>query len=310
MLKEYQKVYLNAVFNSFAPEYADKDSFGDEDISPETKSFLRGVLDHYYKDDETTAQRLRENADNPEIAQALRNSSVNYSMINKLYNLESYFKNEQYDGPATDVKMILGSFKVDRIDGGGYQVTDVYDFANNENFFKESLPGVADFLDNLGIETDNNLFEVIGGGVQSFKEDSSYPLARSIAEYLMPEGSDNSMLVNFTVPAKDEVMDLVLPEPRPDLELAEADDYKFPNVPFTEERKGMFDEFMNFIFPPAQASTISDSNSAYSYATGRANAKAEDFAKFQELEMDDPMVQEVYRNQYNDDMNAYRSTLK
>jgi hypothetical protein len=127
-----------------------------------------------------------------------------------------------------------------------------------KTFFKESLPGVADFLDNLGIETDNNLFEVIGGGVQSFKEDSSYPLARSIAEYLMPEGSDNSMLINFTVPAEDEVMDLVLPEPRPDLELAEADDYKFPNVPFTEERKGMFDEFMNFIFPPAQASTLQE----------------------------------------------------
>ena len=31
-----------------------------------------------------------------------------------------------------------------------------------------------------------------------------------------------------------------------------------PNLPFTEERKGMFDEFMNFIFPPAQASTLEE----------------------------------------------------
>lgn len=262
MLKEYQSVYLKAVFNSLVPEFMDKDNFGDDDVSPELKGFLRGVLDHYYKDDDVTAQRLKENANDPEIVQALRNNQVNYTMINKLYNLESYFKDQKYDGPATDVKMILGTFKVDRMDGGGYRITDKYDFANNANYFQENMPGMASFLEEQGVDIDNSFLQVLGGGVESIKQGSEYPISRSIAEYLMPDKGDgkNTLLVDFTVPAEDKVEELMLPEPRPDLELANADDYKFPNLPFTEERKGMFDQFMSFIFPPAQASTLDTPN--------------------------------------------------
>ena len=160
-MKEFQAAFLKSFLNSLRPEFMDSDKFDDTSMSPETKRTIGRIADYFYSSDEVTAKRKRQFANDPEILKGLSNSQVNYAMVNKLLNLDSYFKDEEYQGAGTDIKMILGSFKVNRLDDGGFRITDIYDFSNNNDFFRKNFPAVTEYLDEIGVEVDNNAFEVI-----------------------------------------------------------------------------------------------------------------------------------------------------
>ena len=234
----------------------DSDRFDDESLSPEFKATIRKVADYYYKSDAVTKQRKKQYQNNPLVLQGLQNGQINYEMVNTLLGLDSYFDNPEYQGKGTDIKMILGTFKVDRTDDGGYRVTDIYDFENNNNYFKKALPSVAEMFDDMGINYDNNMIEVMTTAVGSIKH-GAYPFARSLAEMFMPDGKTpeegGATLVDFTISPKDEVINIPLPIQRPDEVMLNAEAYRFPTDPMDSDRKNFLDKMLNFIFPKAEA---------------------------------------------------------
>tara|TARA_A100000171_G_C2120138_1_gene140285 strand:- start:271 stop:1215 length:945 start_codon:yes stop_codon:yes gene_type:complete len=260
-MEEYKSVFIKSLINSILPEFMDSDRFDDESLSPEFKGTIRKIADHYYKSDAVTEQRKKQYKSEPDIVEGLSNGQINYSMVNKFLGLDSYFQNPEYQGKGTDIKMILGTFKVNRTDDGGYRVTDIYDFSNNNNYFRKVLPSVADLFDDMGINYDNNMFEVMAGGAGSIKY-GAYPLARSLAEIFMPDTKPpeegGATLVDFTIPPEDEVVDIPLPIQRPDEVMLTAEAYRFPTDPMDSDRKNFLDKMLNFIFPEAEAGTIND----------------------------------------------------
>jgi len=259
-MKEFQTAFLKSFLNSLRPEFMDSDKFDDTSMSPETKRVIARIADYFYSSDEVTAKREKEFANNPEILEGMSNGQVNYAMVNKLLNLDSYFKDEEYQGAGTDIKMILGSFKVNRLDDGGYRITDIYDFSNNNDFFRKNFPAVTEYLDEIGVEVDNNAFEVIGGAHESATEGSFYPLARALGESFMSDEKSpeegGSTLVDFTIPKEDEVFDIPMPSPRPEEVMLQVENYTFPNDPMDSDRKNFLDKMLNLIFPMAEASTL------------------------------------------------------
>lgn len=255
-MEEYKSVFIKSLINSILPEFMDSDRFDDESLSPEFKATIRKIADHYYKSDAVTEQRKKQYRNNPLVLQGLQNGQINYEMVNTLLGLDSYFNNPEYQGKGTDIKMILGTFKVDRTDDGGYRVTDIYDFENNNNYFKKALPSVAEMFDDMGINYDNNMIEVMTSAVGSIKH-GAYPLARSLGEMFMPDGKTpeegGATLVDFTIPPEDEVIDIPLPIQRPDEVMLTAEAYRFPTDPMDSDRKNFLDKMLNFIFPEAEA---------------------------------------------------------
>lgn len=264
-MKEFQTAFLKSFINSLRPEFMDSDKFDDTTMSPETKRVIARIADYFYSSDEVTAKRKKQFANDPYISSGIRHGMLNYRMVNHVLGLNDDNKSLDEvagsdDNVGRNIKMILGSFKVNRLEDGGYRVTDIYDFQNNNDYFRENFPAVTEFLDEMGIEVDNNAFEVIGGAYQSATEGSFYPLARAVGETFIPdterpeEGA--STFVDFTIPKEDEVFDVPMPSPRPQEVMLQVENYTFPNDPMDSDRKNFLDTMLNLIFPRAEASTL------------------------------------------------------
>jgi hypothetical protein len=204
-MKEFQAAFLKSFLNSLRPEFMDSDKFDDSTMSPETKRTIGRIADYFYASDDLTKKRMSQYSNDPYIMQGLRHGMLNYRMVNEA--LEEVSQSEGNVG--RDIKMILGSFKVNRLEDGGYRVTDIYDFENNNDYFRENFPAVTEFLDDLGVEVDNNAFEVMGGAYQSATSGSLYPIARALGETFISDENrpeeGSSTFVDFTIPKEDEV---------------------------------------------------------------------------------------------------------
>ena len=266
-MKEFQAAFLKSFLNSLRPEFMDSDKFDDTSMSPETKRTIGRIADYFYKTDAITEKRKKQFASDPYIMQGLRHGMLNYRMVNEVLKLDDANKSleevsQSEDNIGRNIKMILGSFKVNRLEDGGYRVTDIYDFQNNNDFFRENFPAVTEYLDELGVEVDNNAFEVIGGAYQSATTGSFYPIARALGETFIPdterpeEGA--STFVDFTIPKEDEVLDIPMPSSRPEEVMLQVENYRFPTDPMDADRKNFLDKMLNFLIPSAEAGTLND----------------------------------------------------
>lgn len=282
-MRDYHKVFLKAAFNSLLSEFMDSDTMDlNKTVSPEFIGAMRKVADYYYGSPETTAKRIKaaEASGDEETAKLLRAGRVNYDMVTTMFKGSSFFKNFEYEGPSTDIKLILGRFYFKRNEetgeyrnpDGSYDVRDVYDFSDNAEYVKEYGADVADVLLDMGVsqETIRSLFDNAGvqlalGAKQSIQKMTLHPIGRMYGGIFMSdkekpeEGS--SQWVNLHIPAEDAVA-FERPAPRPLWFEDDSMEPVFPNTPMDEERKALFDsvmsEFGDFMITPAEAAPVDD----------------------------------------------------
>jgi len=282
-MKDYQKIFVKAAFNSLLPEFLDSDSMDlNGKVSPEFIGAMRKVGDYYYGSAETTAKRIQEaeSAGDEKRASLLRAGAVDYSMVNDLFNGSNFFKTKQYEGPSTDIKMLLGQFNFKRNKetgeyrgpDGSYNIGDVYDFSDNADYVKEFGADVAEVLLDMGTPPDTirALFDNAGvqlaiGAKASIQRMELHPIARMFGGIFMSDKNKPdegaSQFVKLHIPPEDAVA-FERPAPRPLWFEDENLEPVFPTTPMDEERKGLFDtvmgEFGDLIVTPAEAATADD----------------------------------------------------
>jgi hypothetical protein len=260
-MRNYQKTFLKAAFNSLLPEFMDSDRMR---LSPELKAFLRKVGDHYYKDDATTAARLAEFERKGQIGnvRSLRAGAVTYEMINEMTGSGNFFQEAGFDGDAHNIKMILGNFQMRR-EGDGYRIKDIYDFSDNQKFIREYLPEITETLEEAGFEqktinamTGSSLGQLALGAGSSMRRGTAFPLARMLGGLLMsdrydPENGSSQTIDEFIGP-EDEVNNNY---PSPRVAWFEDDNIEpvFPATAMDEERKNLLEKALDAMFPPAEA---------------------------------------------------------
>ena len=263
-MRDYQKTFLKAAFNSLLPEFMDSDQM---QLSPELKGFLRKVGDYYYKDDATTAKRLAEFQRKGQIgnARSLRAGAVTYEMINEMTGSGNFFQEAGFDGDAHNLKMILGNFQMRR-EGDGYRVKDIYDFSDNQQFIREYLPEITEVLNEAGFSersitamTGSSLGQLAAGTSASITRGSAFPLARMLGGLLMsdrydPESGGTQVIDEFIEP-QDQINDNY-PSPRVAWFEDENIEPVFPGTPMDSERKGLMDQALDALIPAAKAQEV------------------------------------------------------
>lgn len=255
-MRDYQKTFLKAAFNSLLPEFMDSDRMR---LSPELKAFLRKVGDHYYKDEATTAARIAEFERKGQTGnvRSLRAGAVTYEMINEMTGSGNFFQEAGFDGDAHNVKMILGNFQMRR-EGDGYRIKDIYDFSDNQQFIQEYLPEITEALEEAGFEqktinamTNSSLGQLAFGTSSSMTRGTAFPLARMLGGLLMsdrydPENGSSQTIDEFIGP-EDEVNNNY---PSPRVAWFEDDDIEplFPTTPMDDERKDLLDQNLDDLF--------------------------------------------------------------
>ena len=262
-MRDYQKVFLKAAFNSLLPEFMDSDRLTADSVSPELLAVLRKIGDHYYKDEATTQAHIDRYQKQGSIGRVrkLRAGSIDYGLVNDFFGTQSFFKDFQDQGFATDLKMMLGTFVIKR-DGDGYRVTDKYDFSSNPSFVREYIDEIGDVM----LDTGNNV-DVVTQFKAAMRQSSlnkdkgmmgrSYPFLRVLGNQFAPDTvapeEGGAQYVDIFIPDEDKVDDLY-PSPRP--AFFENDEIApvFPATPMDSERKGLLDMALEAIFPSAAAS--------------------------------------------------------
>lgn len=255
-MRDYQKTFLKAAFNSLLPEFMDSDRMR---LSPELKAFLRKVGDHYYKDEATTAARIAEFERKGQTGnvRSLRAGAVTYEMINEMTGSGNFFQEAGFDGDAHNVKMILGNFQMRR-EGDGYRIKDIYDFSDNQQFIQEYLPEITEALEEAGFEqktinamTGSSLGQLAFGTSSSMTRGTAFPLARMLGGLLMsdrydPENGSSQTIDEFIGP-EDEVNNNY---PSPRVAWFEDDNIEplFPTTPMDDERKDLLDQNLDDLF--------------------------------------------------------------
>ena len=140
-MRDYQKVFLKAAFNSLLPEFLDYDTMDlNGRVSPEFIGSMRKILDYYYGSDAITQSSARK--DHPEYVRMLEAGAINYDMVNDFFKTSSFYKTYEYDGVATDVKLILGCVPSKAQRRWLNDITDIYDFGSNGNYIRTFAPEV------------------------------------------------------------------------------------------------------------------------------------------------------------------------
>ena len=258
-MRDYQKVFMNAVFNSFLPEFFDSDEM--TSLPPETEAALRKLLDHYYKDEATTQKHIARYEAKGQTTKArfLRSGAINDALVNDYFGTDDFTKNFESQGSASDIKMILGKFSVRR-ENGGYRITDKYDFSSNTAYLKEYLPEVTETMLEQGYEV--GIVRQLQAAVAATEGRDgnfikrNYPIIRTLAGQLMPaadEAEDGSTQeVNIFISDEDRVNE-DFPSPRPTWFEDENVPPVFPDTAMDSERKGLLDTALDALFPPAEA---------------------------------------------------------
>jgi hypothetical protein len=258
-MRDYQKVFLKAAFNSLLPEFMDSETMDlNGQVSPEFIASMRQVLDYYYASDAITQRRKQ---DHPEFAKMLEAGAVNYDMVNDFFKTSSFYKNYEYEGISTDVKLILGRFGVSRNDDGSYDINDIYDFGSNGNYIRTFAPEVKATLVEAGLDSktaDTMINSHIGslsfGAAASVTKGAAHPIARMFGGIFMPDTEtpeeSGSQHVKLHIPRED-IVEEERPSPRPSWFEDDNIEPVFPATAMDSERKSLLD----LIFPPAKAST-------------------------------------------------------
>jgi len=261
-MRDYQKVFLKAAFNSMLPEFMDQDRLTADSISPELLAVLRKIGDHYYKDEATTQahiDRYQKQGSTREVRR-LRAGQIDYYLVNDFFGTDSFFKDFEDQGFATDIKMMLGTFVMKR-DGDGYRITDKYDFSSNPSFVVEYIDEIGDVMLDTGNDVDV-VTQFKAAMAKSGKTEGkgmlgkAYPFLRVLGNQFAPDSvppeEGGAQYVDIFVPDEDKVDDLY-PAPRP--VFFENDEVApvFPASPMDSERKGLLDSAMETLFPAAKA---------------------------------------------------------
>lgn len=249
-MRDYQKVYLTAAFNSLLPEFMDSDRLTADSLSPELLAVLRKIGDHYYKDEATTAAHIKryEAGGQTREARALRANQLDYRLVNDFFGTQSFFKDFQDQGFSTDLKMMLGTFVIKR-DGEGYRITDKYDFSSNPSFVMEYLDEIGEVMQDQGNDVDFvTQFKAAMRKSNMNKEKGMmgrmYPYLRILGNQFAPDTvspeEGGAKYVDIYIPPEDAVEE-DRPSPRPtwfeDDNIAPV----FPATPMDAERKGLLD---------------------------------------------------------------------
>lgn len=253
-MRDYQSVFVKAALNSILPEFMDSDRMDNDSVSPEFLAILRKVADHYYKDDETTLGHIEkyERLGQGIKARALRAGGVNDYLVNDFFNTGDFTSTFEDQGFASDIKMMLGRFAVQRNDDGGYTITDKYDFSSNTKFLEEYFPEITEAMIDQGVEA--STMQQFAASISKAKDNfqsgkgmvgTAYPIARTIAGMLMPDNESpeegGAQHIRFVIPPED-IVDDTRPAPRP--RWFEDDDVEpvFPATAMDSERKELLDE--------------------------------------------------------------------
>ena len=260
------------------------DVISPDQLPGEAVEFLRLMANHYFKDDATRNKRMSEFT-NEKTKNAIKVGLVNYEMLNSFAGLGNMFKFKDASGAkagSEDLKKILGQFTIKAVEEDGvmgYRIYDKYDFLNNEDYFKAIVPEVYQSAVEDGYDTSSftGLLNMVGKSIsKNLSEDPEgftqtataigHPITRAIAGAFIGEemDEDDKVKIDFFIPANDKtqvvsngsVNPIVYPEPtaRPDdLDTASA---IIPNGPMDDDRASVFRDFMNFIIPKAEASTV------------------------------------------------------
>jgi len=260
------------------------DVISPDQLPGEAVEFLRLMANHYFKDDATRNKRMSEFT-NEKTKNAIKVGLVNYEMLNSFAGLGNMFKFKDASGAkagSEDLKKILGQFTIKAVEEDGvmgYRIYDKYDFLNNEDYFKAIVPEVYQSAVEDGYDTSSftGLLNMVGKSIsKNLSEDPEgftqtataigHPITRAIAGAFIGEemDEDDKVKIDFFIPANDKtqvvsngsVNPIVYPEPtaRPDdLDTASA---IIPNGPMDDDRASVFQDFMNFIIPKAEASTV------------------------------------------------------
>lgn len=261
-MRDYQKVFLQAAFNSLLPEFLDSDRLTAESISPELLAVMRKIGDHYYKDDATTAAHIRkyQAAGKDREVRALRANQLDYRLVNDFFGTPSFFKNFRDQGFSTDLKMMLGTFVIKR-DAGGYRITDKYDFSSNPSFVTEYLDEIGEVMQDQGNDVDFVTQFKAAVRKSSMNEGKGmmgrmYPFLRVLGNQFAPDTvspeEGGAKYVDIYIPPED-VVEVDRPTPRPTWFEDDNVAPVFPATAMDEERKSLLDKALDALFPPAQA---------------------------------------------------------
>lgn len=253
-MRDYQSVFVKAAFNSILPEFMDSDTMDNDSVSPEFLAVLRKVADHYYKDDATTQSHIEkyERLGQDIKARALRAGGMNDYLVNDFFNTGNFTSSFKDQGFASDIKMMLGKFAVQRNDDGGYTITDKYDFSSNTKFLKEYFPEISEAMIDQGVEASS--IQLLGASLIKAKDNfkdgkgmvgTAYPVARTLAGLLMPDDESpeegGTQHIKFVIPPEDVVED-TRPAPRPRWFENDNVEPVFPATAMDSERKELLDD--------------------------------------------------------------------
>ena len=258
------------------------DVISPDQLPGEAVEFLRLMANHYFKDDATRNKRMSEFTSS-KTKEAIKVGLVNYEMLNSFANLGNMFNFKDASSAkagSEDLKKILGQFTIKAVEEDGvmgYRIYDKYDFLNNEDYFKAIVPEVYQSAVEDGYDTSSisGLIAMVGKSIsknlskdpEGFTQTATaigHPISRAIAGAFIGDDmdEDDKVKIDFFIPANEKtqvvsngsVNPIAYPEPRPDdLDTASA---VIPNGPMDDDRASVFQDFMNFIIPKAEASTI------------------------------------------------------
>ena len=279
------------------------DVISPDQLPGESVEFLRLLANHYFKDDATRNKRMSQFT-NSKTKEAIKVGLVNYEMLNSFANLGNMFNFKDASGAkagSEDLKKILGQFTIKAVEEDGvmgYRIYDKYDFLNNEDYFKSIMPSVYESAVEDGYDTSSvsGLIAMVGKSIsnnlskdpEGFTQTATaiaHPISRAIAGAFIGEDmdEDDKVKIDFFIPANGtetvangSVNPVEYPESMPmarpdDLDTASA---VIPNGPMDNDRASMFQDFMNFIIPKADASTIEPVTETKSLTFGQSFAKA------------------------------------
>jgi len=261
------------------------DVISPDQLPAEGVEFLRLMANHYFKDEATRDKRMSEFT-NQKTKDAIKVGLVNYEMLNSFAGLDNMWKfneNAEAKSGADDIKKILGQFTIKAVEEDGvmgYRIYDKYDFNNNTDYFKEVFPDIYQSAIEDGYDTSatSGILNMVGKSISKnldatpegfwkTLEAVGHPISRALAGSFINEdemNEEDKIKIDFFIPANAKA-DLVAdgsvnpveypsPELRP--EILNTASAIIPNGPMDNNRDLEFQDFMNFIIPKAQASTI------------------------------------------------------
>lgn len=189
-MKDNTKIFLKAITNSLLPEFMDSDEIKMSSISKETQDGLQQFLDQHMGDVPVGTYK-----------------QFTYKHINKFFQTKSIFEGGG-EGPAKQLKTILGGFGVRRTDDG-YNVIDTYDFYPRQKFTNTDKGVLTEKSKkkNVGY-TDVALQLAYNLVVGNDSAGVLYEPARMLGGILIPENDDrspkdpkasNSLAINWNI---------------------------------------------------------------------------------------------------------------